>query len=67
MGPKVQSVACLTADPGLQVQIPPWPLSFCGDWSLNVFYGHSPLLLIQEGSRQFNTGESMCTKYWFNI
>ena len=38
---------------------------FCGDWSWNNFYGHSPPFhwIIQEGLLSV-TSESMCTKYW---
>ena len=38
---------------------------FCGDWSWNYFYGHSPPFrwIIQEGLLSV-TSESMCTKYW---
>ena len=34
--------------------------NFCGDWSLNHFFGHSPLLLIQEGQLSV-TDEGICT------
>ena len=38
---------------------------FCGDWSWNNFYGHSPPFrwFIQEGLLSV-TSESMCTNYW---
>ena len=38
---------------------------FCGDWSRNNFYCHSPPCrwIIQEGLLSV-TSESMCTKYW---
>ena len=38
---------------------------FCGDWSWNNFYGHSPPFrwIIQVGLLSV-TSESMCTKYW---
>ena len=38
---------------------------FCGDWSWNNYYGHSPSFgwIIQEGLLSV-TSESMCMKYW---
>ena len=41
---------------------------FCGDWSWNNFYSHSPAFgwIIQEGLLSA-TSKSMCTKYWLNV
>ena len=44
-----------------RVQPPPRLATFFhGDWSWNIFYGHSLLLLIQEGQLSVS-GERMCT------
>ena len=37
----VESVAHLTADPGVQARIPAKPCNLQGEWSCNNFYGHS--------------------------
>ena len=58
-----QSGASLTANQVVACSSPGLATYFHGDLSWNNFYGHSPLLLIQEGQRSVS-GESMCTKYW---
>ena len=41
-GPYSSLVASLTADPGIVSLIPAQSHTFCGDWSWNDFYLHSP-------------------------
>ena len=51
---------------GREFDLGPVPY-FCGDWSWNNFYGHSPPFrwFIQEGLLSV-TSESMCTNYWLS-
>ena len=57
------SVGCAVWLKTRRSRVQPLPRSatfFRGDWSWNIFYGHSFLLLIQEGQLSVS-GERMCT------
>ena len=61
-GPVAQSVACLTADPGIASLIPAQSQTFV-EIDREIISMVVLLLLIQEGLLSV-TSESMCTKYW---
>ena len=62
-GPVVQSVACPTADPGVEILIPTRSYTFMEIDHEIISIDILLLRLIQEGLLSV-TSERMCTKYW---